>query len=119
MEKIDVLQLEMLKTLDLDNFRGKKVAEDMLAHQELWRSVMLEFKWKIHTHIYIKEFWMLWKLYIATKPGQEDALRNLAKTWNPGGLRFTGEGHWKPIDNEPFYTWDEKVEQNPKLYLEL
>jgi hypothetical protein len=120
MGRIQSLQLEMLKALEFKDIHGEKVVADLLAHQELWRGVMIKFKWKLEKNVTVKEAWELWNLFILTKPGQEDALRRLAETWNPGEIRFSGEKeHWEDSEDEPFITTEAAVEQNPRLYLEL
>lgn len=120
MVRIQILQLEMLKVLEFNNIRGEKIVADLIAHQELWRGVMIDFKWKIEKNITARDAWKFWNLYILPKPGREDDLLHLAKTWNPNDIHFNGDvDHWKDAGDEPFITSDEESEQNPKLYLEL
>jgi hypothetical protein len=120
MDKVQELHLELLKTIKYKNISGEKIVADLLAHQELWHAVYVEFKWHIDVDEAPSHFWDPWHIYIFTIPGKEYELRYLAKTWDPTDTRFTCEhDHWKPTDEEPFYTNDQVILDNKKLYLSL
>ncbi len=120
MDKVQEHQLELLRMAQFPNISGERIVADLLTHQSLWCAVYVEFKWRIKTREALTQFWDLWHIYIFTIPGQEDALRSLAESWDPENICFTSENDiWKEENEEPFFTCDQEALDNEKLYLEL
>jgi hypothetical protein len=120
MDKVLELHLELLKTVKFKNVSGEKIVTDLLAHQELWQAVYVEYKWHIDLDEIPSHFWDPWHISIFTIPGKEDELLSLTKTWDPSEARFACEDdYWLPMDEEPFFTTDDEILNNKKLYLRL
>jgi hypothetical protein len=125
MDQVQVLHLELLKTIKFENISGEKIAADLLAHQELWHAVYVDFKWHIAVNQIPSHFWDPWHIYIFTIHGKEYDLRSLAETWGPTEIRFYcqrtfgKEYHWLRMEEGPLYSDDDVILDNKKLFLRL
>ena len=82
--EIQTLYLELIRRTQYNAFDGKKVAHDLVEHQDLWRSVVM---WSFGSLITLRNlqdgYHNADTLYIIASPGKEHELEALAKTWNP------------------------------------
>ncbi len=125
MDKVHELQIELLKTVNFKNVSGEKMVADLLAHQELWCAVCVDYRWHIDPNKIPSQYWDPWYIYIFTNPGREDELRSLAETWNPIDICFYCEPtyadhyRWLPMEGSPLFSEDDEVLDNKKLYVRL
>ena len=115
MNKIQELQLELIKTWKFNMFDGEKIAADLIAHQEIWRgAITMKFYWTLLPLLGIdKGYWAVDTLYITPQSGCEDELWKLAKTWYADDVHWVGgeEAGAEFLTNLP------EIVNNPKVFL--
>lgn len=106
MNKIQELNLELIKNASFNDFDGEKVVKDLLANKELWRGVVmdrgayralsngekgLEPVCLIKLRDIEDGYWNVDTLYILPVAGKEKELEMLAKTWAADEVDYLGE----------------------------
>lgn len=103
---IQKLNLELIRLSTFNEMNGEKVVKDLLAHQDLWRGVVMDradynlggqFNTTGEMICLIKlrdiedGYWNVDTLYILPKEGKEKELERLAKGWNADEVDYEGE----------------------------
>jgi len=120
MDKFQDVNIELLKTIEFPTISGRRIATDLLAHQELWSAFTLKYKWRINLGLEPERFWDLWSVIVFTQPSHEDQLKDLVESWHPDFCMFTDlRRKWLPDEEEPFFSFDGSVWEDPKMYIEF
>ena len=96
------LQFELMKIASFNEFDGNQVVKNLQAHPELWKGAVMD-----GTNVKLRDisdnYWNVDTLLITSKPGKEDELEALAKTWGADEVDWMSAtesaqelGSWNP-----------------------
>jgi hypothetical protein len=83
------LQLEMIRRVRHNDCDGQRIVADLLDHQELWESVMMDAGCGSMVHLRDLPFnqWNVDTLFIVASDGKSaEKLARLAEDWNPDNI---------------------------------
>lgn len=106
--RIQRLQLELIREATFNAFDGDAVVDSLLAHRELWRGVIIDRAGYYAEHarrdgrdcdpidlIKLRDldagYWNVDTLYLTAQPGHEDELKALAETWSADEIGWTDD----------------------------
>jgi hypothetical protein len=87
------LYLEMISRSRFNNFDGKRIVEDLLAHRDLWLSVIMDsHAGLVHLRDLPDNRWNVSLMYImAANEGKAQQIEKLADTWNADTVEVLSE----------------------------
>jgi hypothetical protein len=102
MNKIQELQLELMKLASFNSFDGNEVVKDLLKHQDLWKGCIIDragysraaYQGCIDL-IKLRDIedgiWNVDTIYILTSGVDDKKLEKLAKKWNADEIDFLSD----------------------------
>ena len=93
MNKVQKLQLELMRHASFNSFDGDNVADDLEANSELWRGAVMT---RVGDLIYLRDIehdcWNVDTLYILPAEGQDDELEKFAlRHWSADSVEWIDE----------------------------
>jgi hypothetical protein len=92
--KLQMIQFELMAHVNLDGFDAKRVIGDLIEHKELWESVVMmpDPSWGLlHLRDLAENRWNVDCLYIYASNDETKALTELAQSWQPTELMWLDE----------------------------
>lgn len=91
MNRIQQLNMDLIRESSFNSFDGQQVAAALCDHQDLWRGVVLD---RMDSLIKLRDIadghWNVDTLFILPKYGKEDALEALARDWDADEVDWIG-----------------------------
>lgn len=120
------LQFELMKLASFNEFNGDKVVADLLANQKLWRGAVMDRagysrdgeQYGIISLIKLRDlpdYWNVDTLFIIPTKGEEDALEELANTWNADEVSWIGNED----ASSKLGSWSKELNGNSKQILRI
>lgn len=89
MNKIQEIQLDLIKLASFNSFNGDRVASDLLANTDCWRGVIMT---RLDSLIQLRDvaegYWNVDTMFIVPVAGKENKLERLALTWEADEVSF-------------------------------
>ena len=95
MNKQQKINIELIRLARHNNLNGEVIANDLLKNEQLWYSVSSNNDCSRYLPLYdMHKFWHVDTIQILCKKENANALKKLAKTWNPESITIYRDNDW-------------------------